>query len=88
MSTFSSLGVDATNLWIAVVLLTGLWTATTIAYRLYFGPLASFPGPKLAALTGWYETYFDCFKRGSYWVEIERMHEQYGSLPPHLKHKS
>jgi hypothetical protein len=35
--------------------------------------------PKLAALAGWYETYFDCFKRGRYWVEIERMHMQYGT---------
>jgi hypothetical protein len=51
-----------------------------VVYRLWFGPLASFPGPKLAALTGWYETYFECAQRGRYWVEIERMHEQYGDL--------
>ena len=48
------------------------------AHRLYFGPLAYFPGPKLAALTGWYEIYFDCFKKGTYWVEIEKMHKNYG----------
>ncbi|KAL2060043.1 hypothetical protein VTL71DRAFT_9865 [Oculimacula yallundae] len=50
------------------------------AHRLFFGPLANFPGPKLAALTGWYETYFDCLKKGRYWVEIERMHQQYGPI--------
>ena len=50
------------------------------AYRLFLGPLAHFPGPKLAALTGWYETYFDCVKKGRYWVEIERMHQKYGSI--------
>lgn len=49
------------------------------AYRLYLGPLAGFPGPRLAALTGWYETYFDCWRRGRYWVEIEKMHEIYGA---------
>jgi len=54
------------------------WLSVEVVYRLYLGPLAVFPGPKLAALTGWYETYFDCWKRGRYWVEIEKMHEQYG----------
>ena len=54
------------------------WLGVTVAYRLWLGPLAAFPGPKLAALTGWYETYFDCVKRGRYWIEIERMHQEYG----------
>jgi len=65
--------------WATVVgLLTLTWLSFTIAYRLFLGPLTVFPGPRLAALTGWYETYFDCWKRGRYWVEIEKMHQQYG----------
>jgi len=54
------------------------WFLWEVAYRLFLSPLTAFPGPRLAALTGWYETYFDCFKRGRYWVEIEQMHDLYG----------
>ena len=63
---------------INVIALLFTWLGGTVVYRLWLGPLAAFPGPRLAALTGWYETYFDCFQRGRYWVEIEKMHAQYG----------
>ncbi len=64
-------------LTLAAPILYASWIA---AHRVFFGPLAHFPGPKLAALTGWYETYFDCFQRGRYWMEIERMHRKYGMI--------
>lgn len=71
-----------TQQWVLLFLLAVLtWFSAVVTYRLYLGPLAKFPGPRLAALTGWYETYFECYKRGRYWVEIEKMHEKYGNLP-------
>lgn len=62
------------GLLLLVVYLIGL-----SCYRLVFSPLAKFPGPKLAALTLWYEFYYDVVKRGQYLFRIRDMHEQYGT---------
>ena len=56
------------------------YTAYGAVYRLCLSPIAHFPGPKLAALTLWYEFYFDVVKRGSYVWKIQKMHETYGML--------
>jgi hypothetical protein len=40
--------LSATGLGLVVYLIAGA------IYRLYFSPVAKFPGPKLAALTLWY----------------------------------
>lgn len=56
---------------------------TTAVYRLYFSPLAKFPGPKLAALTLWYEFYYDVVERGRYTWRIAEMHKQYGEIGIH-----
>jgi hypothetical protein len=47
-------------------------------YRLFPSPIAGLPGPKLAALTLWYEFYFDVMKKGRYEWEIKKMHAMYG----------
>ena len=49
-----------------------------VIYRLYFHPLAKFPGPRLAAATLWYEFYYDCILFGQYTFRIKEMHDQYG----------
>jgi len=49
-------------------------------YRLYFSPLAKFPGPKLAALSKWYEAYFEIVRNGQFTFQIDKLHEQYGKV--------
>lgn len=49
-------------------------------YRLYWSPIAKFPGSKLAALTLWYEFYYDVIQRGRYSSKIAEMHKQYGAV--------
>lgn len=63
---------------LAVAVLFMLFCMRVVFYRLYSHPLASFPGPRLAAATFLYEFYYDVVKGGMYIWEIERMHEQYG----------
>ena len=47
-------------------------------YRLYWSPIAKFPGPKLAAVTYLYELYYDIVKRGKYTFKIRDLHAEYG----------
>lgn len=47
-------------------------------YRLYLSPLAKFPGPRLAALTYWYEFYYNVVRRGQLTFELAKLHEKYG----------
>ncbi|RAH72013.1 cytochrome P450 [Aspergillus aculeatinus CBS 121060] len=71
-----------TLLWIlettAIVLL--LWTAVEALRRLWFHPIAHVPGPRLAALTWWYEFYFDAIQPGQYVFKIQELHKQYGPI--------
>lgn len=55
-----------------------LYLVTLALYRLYLHPLARFPGPKLAAVTRWYEGYYDLYQSGQYTFKIGQLHKQYG----------
>ncbi|KAH8666532.1 cytochrome P450 [Xylariales sp. PMI_506] len=57
-----------------------LYTVAITIWRLYFSPLASFPGSKLAASTLWYEFYWDVVKGGQWVWKIQEMHKQYGPI--------
>ena len=81
MSTFLSnfpFGLNA-GIAVGVSAIAVFSTIGLAVHRLIFSELAGFPGPKIAALTGWYEFYFDCWRNGKYIFEIEKMHQKYGS---------
>jgi hypothetical protein len=50
-------------------------------YRIYFHPNSHIPGPKLAAFTYWYQSYYDLWPHSGrfLWKTIE-LHEQYGPV--------
>lgn len=68
------------GLWATLCILIIVWIALLYLYRITFHPLASFPGPKLAGMTLWYEFYYDFFLRGRYVFKVKEMHEKYGPI--------
>ncbi|KAF4626931.1 hypothetical protein G7Y89_g11222 [Cudoniella acicularis] len=49
-------------------------------FNLFFHPLATFPGPRVAAFTSWYKTYQEVFL-GKSWIDVlQELHKQYGKI--------
>ena len=58
--------------------LIALYFGTRILYRLCLAPVARFPGPKFAALTYFYEFYYDVWLGGKYTWKLRELHRKYG----------
>ena len=71
--TWANLAYAAIACW--VVYATGL-----AVYRLWLSPIAHLPGPKLAALTQYYEFFYDIILGGQYTFKIVEMHKKYGPV--------
>lgn len=57
------------------------YIVTLALYRLYFSRISHIPGPRLAALTYFYQFYYDVFPHsGQFMFEYGRLHEQYGPV--------
>ncbi|USP82213.1 Cytochrome P450 [Curvularia clavata] len=64
--------------YIAAIVLS--YVITLGLYRLTIHPLAKIPGPRIAALTSWYEIYYDVWQGGQYFRKIREMHQIYGPI--------
>lgn len=66
----------------ACVFVAGILAYTVYAaiWRLYFSPIAHVPGPRFAALTFWYEAYYDIILGGIYTWKIAEYHKAYGKF--------
>ena len=52
-----------------------------VVYRLFFHPLAAYPGPKLAAVTRFYGAFFDLSPSSSSYVKmLPALHAKYGKF--------
>ncbi|KAF2458928.1 cytochrome P450 [Lineolata rhizophorae] len=63
---------------VAVVAAFAVYIVGVVVYRLFFHPLARYPGPLLAKITGWHAAYHAW--RGDRHLEFWRCHEKYGSI--------
>ena len=65
-----------------------LYGVILVVYRLFFSPLANVPGPKLAAATQCYETFYDLIAGGggNFTRQIKKMHDKYGTSGSHPHH--
>ncbi|KAM6478246.1 benzoate 4-monooxygenase cytochrome P450 [Trichoderma sp. SZMC 28011] len=57
------------------------WAVVVVTYRLTFHPLAKIPGPKLAAITQFYQTFYSYYNNQSrFYQKVESLHAKYGPV--------
>ena len=67
-----------TNIVVSLITLQLSYIIYAVISRLLLSPLRHVPGPKLAALTSWYEFYFDGIQQGRFVWKIKDLHSEYG----------
>ncbi|KAL8730121.1 MAG: hypothetical protein Q9181_004778 [Wetmoreana brouardii] len=68
------------QLLLAILALAIILKAGQVIYRLIWHPLATFPGPKVAAATNIYGAYHDLISDGSLCKKVAKLHDIYGPV--------
>jgi cytochrome P450 len=71
-----------TGTHIALAAAQPVWLGGVAVYNIYFHPLARVPGPKVAAATSLYKTYYNATDGSKFYLQIEKLHQQFGMLLP------
>lgn len=69
---------NASNTILALFVTWLVYLLSLVTYRLYFHPLARFPGPKYAAISRWHEYYHEVVRKGQFTFVIQEYHKKYG----------
>ncbi|KAF2011419.1 putative cytochrome P450 [Aaosphaeria arxii CBS 175.79] len=75
VSADSMFGILSTSVCVGI-----LFVVFKIIQRLFFHPLSGVPGPWYAAVSTFYEFWWNCIQDGRYMFEITRMHDVYGPV--------
>lgn len=84
METLASLRLGILAIFWLPTLGVGLYLLSLATYRLLLSPLAKFPGPRLAALTRKYESYYEAVQNYEYVWKIKKLHQKYGETSTFL----
>ena len=77
---WESYNLSALLVYIAVLTIIGSYVQN-VFYNLYRHPLSHIPGPKIAAATYLYQTYYSLVGGSRYYIKIGKLHDKYGERP-------
>lgn len=75
-----SISLSGYTILSTAVVLTAIFRATVVLYRLYFHPLCCVPGPGLAGATSLYLRYYEVVKGGGITKLLPHLHKKYSTF--------
>jgi hypothetical protein len=70
------------NIFKLLILVLFISLSSRVIYNVYFHPLVAIPGPKIAAATYLYQTYYSIVGGSRFYLQIGKLHEIYGDYMP------